>query len=493
MKIYYVKLFIYLNYLTFSYSQLYIPADPYYTLSYELNQFKGNIKPHSLSMRPFYFLDKKTDFLSLKYSNNIFYNNNAPNQENMDVRYIGNGTGIFTSFHISGYSKYLAFNIEPYIINSNYSTFKRYNREPPFNYLNDAKTSNDFKSTGFRKADIYIHYNGIGFGLSNSNMWWGPGIQGSLAMTNNTTGFKHFMIGTIKEQRWKDIGFLGKYVFAELNDLDDWEAIYFTALVGQVTFYKKQIFTFGLSRNFLTGGMQTKSLWSKKDAQMIIFEGFLIENLQKLDYTIAGHDAWDQTITGWFEMALPKSKMKIYLEIGYNDNRFNFWDFVVHPDHSMATTIGFRKYGLLNNDNIIYGFEYANLIKSRHHIFRLTPNWYERDHYKDFTYDNRRWGAHSGSDSDDLLFYMGFMNEKWAIIPSFNFERHGVTTHRPPEIKIEFGIDTRFNYNKYEFGLYYERQYEAHIGFPNDAYFTDEITEERRTRTFIFRIEKNIY
>ena len=157
MKIYYVKLFIYLNYLTFSYSQLYIPADPYYTLSYELNQFKGNIKPHSLSMRPFYFLDKKTDFLSLKYSNNIFYNNNAPNQENMDVRYIGNGTGIFTSFHISGYSKYLAFNIEPYIINSNYSTFKRYNREPPFNYLNDAKTSNDFKSTGFRKADIYIH------------------------------------------------------------------------------------------------------------------------------------------------------------------------------------------------------------------------------------------------------------------------------------------------------------------------------------------------
>ena len=84
------------------------------------------------------------------------------------------------------------------------------------------------------------------------------------------------------------------------------------------------------------------------------------------------------------------------------------------------------------------------------------------------------------------------MNEKWAFIPSFNFERHGVVTYRPPEIKAEFRIDTRYSINNYELGLFYETQFEAHIGFPPDQYFIDEISNKRRTNTIIFRLMKYI-
>ena len=218
-----------------------------------------------------------------------------------------------------------------------------------------------------------------------------------------------------------------------------------------------------------------------------------IKNLQQLDYTIAGHDPWDQTISAWINFAFPQIKMKIYLEIGINDNRFNLWDFIVHPDHAMGSIIGFRKYGLFNNENLIVGFEYANLIKGRHHIFRLTPNWYDRKIYDNFSYDGRRWGAHSGSDSDDLLFFIGIINKDWSFIPSFNFERHGVTSYRPPEIKFEFKIDARYNIKGYEIGLLYENQFEAHLGFPPDQYFIDEITGKRRTNTLIFRFLKYLY
>jgi len=301
------------------------------------------------------------------------------------------------------------------------------------------------------------------------------------------------MIGTLKELRFKKIGIMGRYTFSELNHETNYEEIYFTSLTGQVTFYSKQIITIGLSRNYLTGGVDVGVPWTKKDAQNIVFEGLFIKNLQQLDYTIAGHDPWDQTVSTWIDITFPKNKMKLYLEIGFNDNRFNLWDFIVHPDHAMGSIIGFRKYGLFNNDNLIAGFEYLNLIKGRHHIFRITPNWYDRKHYDDFSYDGRRWGAHSGSDSDDLFIFFGLLNEKWTLIPSINFERHGVSTFRPPEIKSEFRIDARYKFKSYEIGFLYENQFEAHLGFPPDQYFVDEITGKRRTNTLIVKFSSDLY
>ena len=477
-------------YLPCASAQGYIPADPYYLMQYELAQFNGETPIHSTAFRPFNSNGKKN--ISIWVKNEFYINNNASNQENMDIRYIGNGYGSFTSVFISGYSKYLAFKFEPFTLSSNYRDSKEYARPRPFTFLNDAKSNKNLKKMGLRKADIFLHYNGVGIGVSNDNMWWGPGIQGTLSMTNNTVGFNHFMAGTIRELRWKNIGIMGKYTFSELSGKSGFEATYFTALTGQLTIYSEQIFTFGLSRNYLTGGVDVGVPWTKSDAQKIVFEDVFIKNLQKLDYTVAGHDPWDQTMSGWFEMTFPKNKLKLYLEIGFNDNRFNLWDFLVHPDHAMASIVGFRKYGLLNNDNLIMGFEYANLIKGRHHIFRATPNWYDRSHYNDFSYEGRRWGAHSGSDSDDLLLYFGIMNDKWSFVPAINYERHGVSTFRPPEIKIEIKFDMKYKYRGYEFGLYFERQFEAHIGFPPDQYFIDEVTGKRRTNTAIFRIRKQI-
>ena len=84
------------------------------------------------------------------------------------------------------------------------------------------------------------------------------------------------------------------------------------------------------------------------------------------------------------------------------------------------------------------------------------------------------------------------MNDKWSFVPAINYERHGVSTFRPPEIKIEIKFDMKYKYRGYEFGLYFERQFEAHIGFPPDQYFIDEVTGKRRTNTAIFRIRKQI-
>ena len=71
-------------------SQLYTSADPYYLLLNEKAQFEKGKKFHSTAMRPFYQSNGKKMLFSIK--NEFYLNNNAPNQENMDVRYFGNTT-----------------------------------------------------------------------------------------------------------------------------------------------------------------------------------------------------------------------------------------------------------------------------------------------------------------------------------------------------------------------------------------------------------------
>ena len=94
--IYIMKITIY-TFLMFStlFSQIYKSADPYYLLDYELKQFNQIIPFHSTSFRPFYIKNNK--LFSIKVKNEIYINNNASNQENMDLRYIGKGMGNFNS------------------------------------------------------------------------------------------------------------------------------------------------------------------------------------------------------------------------------------------------------------------------------------------------------------------------------------------------------------------------------------------------------------
>ena len=477
-------------FLSLSFPQMYASADPYYLLAMDRALFDNEPHTQTTIMRPFY-IDNGQPW-SIRFRSEQYLNDNAPNQENMDVRYFGKGFTVFNSFHMSFYNDFLAFSFEPYILKGENKTVKIYDRPGSFAVLNDVPKDigTHFTKAGLRDAQLYLHFKGFGIGISNAGMWWGPGIQGTLSMTNNTIGFPHYMIGTIRELRWRRMGFMGRYTFAEIARKPYVDPTYFTSLTGIISFYVNPIISIGFSRNYLSGGVDVGTPWTAEKAALIVFESFLIENNFNNDYTIGGHDPFDQTLSGYFSMWYPDSKLKLYLEIGFNDNRQNFWDFVVQPDHAMATIIGFQHHKFLGNDNLIFGFEYANLINGRMQVFRVTPPWYNRSHYDHFSYEGRRWGAHSGSDSDDLLIFFGWMGDKWTIIPMWNYERHGVTTYRPNEIKSELRLDTRYKIsNQIQLGVYYEWQYEAHLGFPKDHYFINEITGERRTNTLIIRFE----
>lgn len=98
--------------------------------------------------------------------------------------------------------------------------------------------------------------------------------------------------------------------------------------------------------------------------------------------------------------------------------------------------------------------------------------WYNRATYDYSKYDGRHWGAHSGPDSDDFTIYFGWTGKNISVIPTFNYERHGLQepviqiesgrTESPinayPEVKIEFRLDLRYKYKDYLINLYLERE-----------------------------------
>ena len=192
------------------------------------------------------------------------------------------------------------------------------------------------------------------------------------------------------------------------------------------------------------------------------------------------------------------------MEIGFNDNRMYFADFLSQPDHSMATIIGIRDYGIASYKNWIWGIEWTNLMitYSSRHRPGGPGTWYEREQYNYSTHYGRRWGAHSGTDSDDWFLYTGFINDKLFLVTSINYERHGIVSYRPAEVKIERRLDIRYNYRNIWYGIHYEKQNEAFLGFPDYFYIdiqgypvdssSGRLAKSRLTNTIHFTISREI-
>jgi hypothetical protein len=500
-KVLILSLFLY----NYTFSQTFVPSDPYYLIHFEKKQFDEKLPIVSNNFRPLFFNSDTTAF-SVKIKNQLYYNDNAPNQENMDVRYFSKGVGDFFSVQFSLNNPYFSLIFEPYKLSSNYFEANKVNRAGSFQVLNDRQLIGYQKPTshGINNLLAFIHYKGLGIGWHAGNRWWGPGIHTSLQMTNNTFPIPAQIIGTIQELKVGSFGFYGLYSFSNLNKEENNLSKYFTSLNGQVTWYGPAIISIGFSRNYLSGGYNlTNYKWTERDARNIVFEGLLTSSLLENEYSIGGHDMWDQTLSAYISATFPERRLKIYSELGFNDNRMYFADFLSQPDHSMATIIGIRDYGLGKNKNIVWGAEWSNIMitySSRHRL--IGGSWYDKPLYDYSTYKNRRWGAHSGGDSDDWYFYLGYLSNKLMIIPAFNYERHGIVTHRPAEVKLEFRLDSRYKYKNIWFGIYFEKQLEAFLGFP-DFFYIDKLgnpvdsqdgklANKRNTNTIILSMSKLI-
>jgi hypothetical protein len=473
-------------------------------LSLEKAQFNhaDSLKISSTMIRPFFHNHKKGQF-TVRYRQEQYSNDNTSNQENMDVRFIGKGRGWFQGVNISYYNDFIAFSVEPYWLSSVNDSSAVISRVGAFSVLNDnqIKPQGEFLNSGFREVQFYLHYKGLGVGISNASLWWGPGIHNSLTMSNNTVGFPHYTFGTIRELRLWKLGFNMRITLSKLNELESPNATYYSAITGLFSYHGNTGISFGFCRNYLSGGVDIGIPWEMNDAMNLILEDLYLEDKKDLYYTqnlgipdagVYNSDPWDQVLSAFVTIINPVSGFVAYFEVARGDHAVSKTDLLTVPDHDTVSMFGVRKYGFFNNPNLLLVFEYTRLLISFDHIYRSTGGFGGYEWYDYNTFEGRRWAAHSGYDSDDFLLMFGYLGDKWAFIPGFNYERHGVVNVRVPEVKMEFRLDTRYKYKGFWFNLYYEYQHEQHLGFTKDNVYLDEATGLRFTNTIMLGVEKTL-
>ncbi len=463
-------------------SQIYIPADPFNLLFLEHEAYISNSNFTSLSLRPtFYDNFTGANRISIKYKSELFYNTNAPNLENMSDRWIGKGAGFFSSINISFLNKHIMGSIEPYYFIDQNANYDEPLRIPMLSQLNDNKShhkKSPYQAAGIREFQLYLHRKGIGTGISNANMWWGPGMQSSLVMTNNTSGFTHFLLGTLEEKRFRDWGFIGRYVFSKFDNRNKYEP-YLTSVIFGLTYYSDPIVSLGITKSVLNGGSHPLAdaiEWS--EAALDFLGGVLVNEKWKVFQQNWSYD--DITMSGYISTYFPKSKLTLFLELGRNDIAWDINNIILVPDHSLATNFGIRKYHLFNHKNLFFGLEYTKLFAGRYLYTGQVGPWYNREGYEYSSFNGRHFAAHSGPDSDDFLIFLGWQSKNYTLIPSFNYERHGLQApaiqletggiqnsliNPWPETKFELRIDFRYKYKGYNLNLYLEEEVVKNLEF----------------------------
>lgn len=104
----------------------------------------------------------------------------------------------------------LTIQLKPELVTAENSEFDTFNRNSSanafiryyaiYNYIDLPARfgTGTYAKVYWGQSSIRLNYKAISFGLSTENLWWGPGIQNSLLMSNTGPGFPHLTLNTLR-------------------------------------------------------------------------------------------------------------------------------------------------------------------------------------------------------------------------------------------------------------------------------------------------------
>lgn len=248
---------------------------------------------------------------------------------------------------------------------------------------------NAYKKFFLGQSSIRLAFDPVSIGISNENIWWGPGINNSLIMSNNAPGFKHITFKSTKPIKT----YVGHFEFQAIagrleatkyppttattlqngqvlawSKRDDWR--YFTGF--NFNYHPKWVsgLTLGLTRTFNAYGPDVNEF-----SEYVPF----FFPYQKVNTNDGDPMARDQYTSLYARWLFKKAKAEVYFEYGLNDNSYNYRDFIGSPDHSRAYIFGFRKMIPLSNHDIqqiLFSAEITQLSQTVDRLIRDAGTYY---------------------------------------------------------------------------------------------------------------------
>ena len=221
--------------------------------------------------------------------------------------------------------------------------------------------SKPYNKTSWGQSSIRLTFGPASIGLSNENLWWGPGMRNSLVMSNSADGFEHLTLNTVKPVRTPIGSFEGQIISGYLQNSgftppDTNRAylhnkLYFAKkdekryINGMVLSYQPKwipgLFV-GITRSF------TKYESEKDSSFRTLFPIFYPLD-KKYEYeNKKGYDFSDQRASVFLRWLWQKQNAEVYFEMMREDHAHNWRDLMLQLEYSRAYIFGLRKLIPLN-------------------------------------------------------------------------------------------------------------------------------------------------
>ncbi len=227
-----------------------------------------------------------------------------------------------------------------------------------YNFLNRIDLPERFGEKAYKRlfwgqSSIRLTVGPVSLGLSNENLWWGPGMRNSLLMSNTSGGFLHYTLNTVKPIRTKIGTFEAQIIAGRLDGSG------FLPPDTNRTWYNSSVKLYIPKRNdwrYLNGMIISYSPKWVPGLFIGLTRSFMIYHEDMGNFPVispsnkknpnGGNEiaqGGDQLLSSFIRWVLPKEHAEIYFEYGREDHSYNFRDFILEPDYARAYIFGFRK------------------------------------------------------------------------------------------------------------------------------------------------------
>jgi len=339
--------------------------------------------------------------------------------------------GYQTQFSAGIYAKFgpLSIQLRPEVVyaqNSHFTqTFERDNGSnfatAYRNYMNridlpERFGNGTYKKVNWGQSSVRLTFDPVSIGISNENLWWGPGVRNSLLMTNNSDGFKHATLNTTRPIKTYIGSFEAQLIGGRLEGSgievpnlpgynakpNNWR--YLSAVA--VTWQPKWVPNLYL-------GFDRAYVVYKKDMEKG-FRGYfpIFSALEKKSYAPKNLGdrneedlrKSDQNLSLFARWVMPESRAEVYVQFGRNDHAWDWRDAIAEPEHTQAYIAGFRKlipFGKATDEFIQAGVEFTHLEGSSTQRLRDYPFWYAHHNVvAGYTNNGQVFGAGIGPGSN---------------------------------------------------------------------------------------------
>jgi hypothetical protein len=240
------------------------------------------------------------------------------------------------------------------------------------------------------QSKVMLSVKNFGFALSSENLWWGPGKRNSLILSNNSRGFNHLSLHSIRPIDIA-IGHLEFQVIGghlhnnpfdppypsqlesnpyRVNKNDD------TRYLSGINVSFQPMFVKGFTLNFSRVIQQYWTLTRENGTYLPIFDLFFRSN----DVTDSGilddQQTKDQLLAISGRWLWTDARAEIYYQYGRNDAAWNARDFLLSPQHAMSSLFGFSKIFDVKQHTFEFVYEHIKLSQTLNRIVRDAGSWY---------------------------------------------------------------------------------------------------------------------